>query len=202
MHDYIFDLDLDPITNYTEFTTAVAESKLAYQESKLKTIEVKYFAAANTLAVYAVDLNNFVEVENPAQFQNLQSHKAYWEGEILAQQTANEWLLNASKRPEAATVELTAEESMAFANFCLQQKKILRIRLVNALTVEVDGVVLDGDELAQTRMARAITALPAATSTTLWLDTSNTMQTLTRLQLAKALELAGAAQTALWDIYS
>ena len=86
----------------------------------------------------------------------------------------------------------------------MEQKKALRAEAVSKITVEVDGMVFDGDEKAQDRMARAITMfnannLPADTVTP-WVLADNTVAEVTVAQLSQALLLAGQAQTALWTI--
>ena len=82
--------------------------------------------------------------------------------------------------------------------------KVERAEAVAALTVEVDGMVFDGDEKAQERMSRTITAATATGAsmddTTTWVLHDNTVATVTIKQLAAALRLAGEAQTALWII--
>ena len=86
----------------------------------------------------------------------------------------------------------------------MEQKKALRAEAVSKITVEVDGMVFDGDEKAQDRMARAITMfnannLPADTVTP-WVLADNTVAEVTVAQLSQALLLAGQAQTALWTV--
>ena len=86
----------------------------------------------------------------------------------------------------------------------MEQKKALRAEAVSRITVEVDGMVFDGDEKAQDRMARAITMfnannLPADTVTP-WVLADNTVAEVTVTQLSQALLLAGKEQTALWTI--
>ncbi len=64
------------------------------------------------------------------------------------------------------------------------------------------GNTFDGDEGAQTRMARAVVAmdgLPPET-TTLWVLADNTAVQVTRDELKAALLLAGEAQSAIWLI--
>ena len=82
--------------------------------------------------------------------------------------------------------------------------KAERAAAVAALTVEVDGMIFDGDEKAQERMSRTITAATATEAsmdaTTTWVLHDNTVATVTIMQLATALRLAGEAQTALWII--
>lgn len=97
--------------------------------------------------------------------------------------------------------EPTEEE---LAELALEQAKAERARAVAALTVEVDGMVFDGDEKAQERMARTVTAATATGAsmddTTTWVLHNNTIAQVTIRQLATALRMAGEAQTALWTV--
>jgi hypothetical protein len=65
-------------------------------------------------------------------------------------------------------------------------------------------MVFDGDEVAQERMARTVTAATATGAsmddTTVWVLHDNTVATPTIRQLATALRMAGEAQTALWTV--
>ena len=100
-----------------------------------------------------------------------------------------------------AVPEPTAEE---LAEQELQQKKAERAEAVSRITVEVDGMVFDGDEKAQDRMARAITMFKAnnlpADYQTDWVLADNTIAKVTVTQLSQALLLAGKEQTALWTV--
>jgi hypothetical protein len=80
--------------------------------------------------------------------------------------------------------------------------KAARTTAVSAITVTTAaGNMFDGDETSQNRMARAILALQASTeTTTLWVLTDNTVIDATQDELAEALTLAGAAQSAMWVI--
>ncbi|TLX52851.1 hypothetical protein DN826_21480, partial [Stutzerimonas nosocomialis] len=60
-----------------------------------------------------------------------------------------------------------------------------------------DGLVWDGDETSQTRMARAIASMDDG-DTVLWVLADNTPVQATREQLREALRLAGLRQTELW----
>ena len=98
--------------------------------------------------------------------------------------------------PEPTAEELAEQE--------LQKKKADRAEAVSKITVTVDGMVFDGDETAQDRMARAITMFQAnnlpADYQTDWVLADNTIAKVTVTQLSQALLLAGQAQTALWTV--
>ena len=100
-----------------------------------------------------------------------------------------------------AVPEPTAEE---LAEQELQQKKAERAEAVSRITVEVDGMVFDGDEKAQERMSRTVSiatanGMPMTTETT-WVLADNTIAQVTLQQLAKACLLAGQKQTELWTV--
>lgn len=87
----------------------------------------------------------------------------------------------------------------------LQQAKMQRAQAVSAIKVQVDGMVFDGDQTAQTRMSRTISAAQAEgvdlnTTKRIWVLADNTIAEPTIAQLAKALRLAGDEQTKLWTI--
>lgn len=101
-----------------------------------------------------------------------------------------------------AIPEPTPEELEAQA---LAQAKQERAEEVSKITVEVDGLIFDGDEDSQTRMARTITASQALglpeDPTISWAmaDTNaNKVEQVTIAQLSKALYLAGCKQSELW----
>ena len=99
---------------------------------------------------------------------------------------SGQWVLDTEKEAEVA----------------MSEAKTDRAEAVSRITVEVDGMVFDGDEKAQDRMTRAITmftssGLPPDT-TTEWVLADNTVANVTVNQLAQALLLAGQKQTELW----
>ena len=116
--------------------------------------------------------------------------------------------------PEVVKVEPTPEERAALEfekltpeeqeAVLLAQAKAERAAAVAAITVEVDGMTFDGDEKAQERMARTVTAATATGAsmddTTVWVLHDNTVATVTVRQLATALRMAGEAQTKLWTV--
>lgn len=92
--------------------------------------------------------------------------------------------------------ELTPEEQEAQK---LAIAKRERAAKVAAITVEVDGMVFDGDEQAQSRMARAITAAETTgLESTVWVLADNTVATVTKVQLQQALAKAMIAMSKLW----
>ena len=97
----------------------------------------------------------------------------------------------------AGIPEPTAEE---LAEAKLAQAKAERAAAVAAITVEVDGMVFDGDETAQERMARAVIMAESPEEQTEWVLHDNTVALVTADQLKRACRAAGKAQTALWTV--
>lgn len=95
--------------------------------------------------------------------------------------------------PEPTEEELAARE--------LEKAKRLRAAQVAAIKVEVDGMTFDGDETAQSRMARAITAAETAgMDSTVWVLADNTVATVTKAQLQQALTKAMLAMSEVWTV--
>lgn len=115
----------------------------------------------------------------------------------------NAFIIDRGDYYEAVAIpEPTAEELEAQA---LAQAKAERAEAVSKITVEVDGMVFDGDEEAQTRMGRTVSAALALgvdinTEKRTWVLHDNTVAQPTIAQLAEALRLAGEAQTKLWTV--
>lgn len=110
--------------------------------------------------------------------------------------------LNGHKRFQITEIVKTQEQLEEEALRKLKQK---RASEVSKITVTVDGMIFDGDEDSQSRMARTITAVKAlgvdlATTTRTWVLADNSIAYPTVYQLAQALALAGEAQTALWTV--
>ena len=75
--------------------------------------------------------------------------------------------------------------------------KQFRAEAVSQIVVEVDGLLFDGDETAQTRMTRAALVMQDDETTT-WMQANNVPAEVTKAQLIEAIRLAGAEQTRLW----
>lgn len=83
----------------------------------------------------------------------------------------------------------------------LAQAKISRTQAVDNIVVTINNKQFDGDEISQTRMARAIIVLQAANLlTTNWVLHDNTVSNVTVQELVQALAAAGQEQTRLWMI--
>ena len=118
------------------------------------------------------------------------------------------WLVVSDGTPDAVEVaddsplELIPDplDAQAAQAALTQQAKAARLDAVARIKVTTaSGKVFDGDEVSQTRMARAVVALQAAgLPETTWVLADNTPATVTLAELAEALALAGAEQTRLW----
>lgn len=75
--------------------------------------------------------------------------------------------------------------------------KAQRQILVDNIKVVVGGKVFDGDEMSQTRMARAAVVMTDE-ETTKWVLANNDDVMVTKAELLEALRLAGEEQTRLW----
>jgi hypothetical protein len=72
-----------------------------------------------------------------------------------------------------------------------------RDKAMETVTVEVDGLVYNGDETSQNRMVRAIVVLTGSQKVP-WTLADNTTVEVTQTQLKKALVKAGQIQAAMW----
>lgn len=106
--------------------------------------------------------------------------------------------------PEGAMFEAPAKTAEELATEELAQAKAERANAVSKITVTVDDMVFDGDEISQERMSRTITAAVATgedmSAITTWVLADNTVAQVSIKQLAKALRLAGEKQTELWTV--
>ena len=116
-------------------------------------------------------------------------HYQWYEGEDLLEGEGTEPVLEPVDESEEAELSRLREERSA---------------AVGKITVEVDGMVFDGDETSQDHIARTITAATAAgygpEDTTTWVLHDNTVAEVTIKQLSEALLAAGLKQTELWVI--
>ena len=89
-------------------------------------------------------------------------------------------------------------------NLELQKARQERAEAVSNITIEIDGMIFDGDEISQERMSRTVVAAAATgepgDATTTWVLHDNTVAQPTISQLARALRAAGEEQTKLWTV--
>lgn len=104
---------------------------------------------------------------------------------------------NKEKREEAERLANMTEEEKAAHE--LEQAKSERAEAVSKITVEVDGMIFDGDEESQQRVARSIIALEDG-ETMPWVLYDNTIAEVTKEQLKQVLRLAGQKQSELWVV--
>ena len=76
--------------------------------------------------------------------------------------------------------------------------KNLRADKVGNLTVEVDGLIFDGDETSTERMNQRIQIM-SDTDTILWTLANNNVQKVTKAQLFNAFKRAVDEQSKLWN---
>lgn len=97
--------------------------------------------------------------------------------------------------PEKPSVKSVEEVLAPYARTLFKK---LRAEKVANITVGVDGMVFDGDETSQQRMARSILVMNDTEQIT-WILSDNTPASVTKAQLELALRKAGEAQTQLWS---
>jgi hypothetical protein len=114
--------------------------------------------------------------------------------------TPARYMTELGKLPEGAMLEKPEKPAAVLAEEELAQAKVKRAAAVAALTVEVDGMVFDGDEKAQERMARAVLMADSPDEQTEWVLADNTVAIVTANQLRRACRAAGQSQTALWTV--
>jgi hypothetical protein len=97
---------------------------------------------------------------------------------------------------EVCALPQPSEEEKAAAE--LARARAERADAVAALTVTVDGMTFDGDEAAQTRMARAVLMADSPDELTEWVLADSSVAQVSAAQLRRACREAGQAQTRLW----
>lgn len=121
------------------------------------------------------------------------------EGATWLHTELNEWLKDNIPLPFMTEEELV-QKAIDDAREDFKQN---RAKAVATIVVEVvdqltgDSILFDGDEVAQTRMARAALVMDDD-ETTLWVQANNEPTQVTKAHLTEAVRLAGAEQTRLW----
>jgi len=111
-------------------------------------------------------------------------------------QQIQEWIKEGNKPKPAYTEE---ERNDYLLKKKIKSWKKDRQQKVDNIEVTYNNVVYQGDETSQTRMTKAITALPDDTTTIDWIAKDNSVQSLTRVDLKTILLDAGTQQSILWN---
>jgi hypothetical protein len=90
-----------------------------------------------------------------------------------------------------------AENNIPTAEQIQANLKVAILKAIATMRVEVDGLVFDGNEPSQTRMARAIQTL-VGDETIPWKMFDNSIETITQTELGKALRASGIKMSELW----
>jgi hypothetical protein len=115
-------------------------------------------------------------------------------------QTPARYMMELGKLPEGAMLKAPEKPAEVVAEEELAKAKAERAAAVAALTVEVDGMVFDGDEKAQERMARAVLMAESPEESMEWVLADSSVAVVTAEQLRRACRAAGKAQGALWVV--
>ena len=107
------------------------------------------------------------------------------------------WKLS-SKGPWPEEVQIPAPTEEEQQQIAYEQWKQERQQAVDAIKVEVDGIIFDGDELSQSRMTRAATLAASAEETVSWILADNSVAEVTADQLRRAAQAAWIKQGKLW----
>ena len=115
-------------------------------------------------------------------------------------QEIQEWIKQGGIIEQAFT---EAERLEHFKQKLIKELKEKRDKQVSQIVVTLDsGEQLNGDEIAQTRMTRALNGLPDDETEIDWIDYNNNTIKLTRPKLREALQKAGQAQTEIYVEYN
>ncbi len=95
--------------------------------------------------------------------------------------------------------ETVAQKEAKASEAAYQQWKMQRQAAVDAITVEVDGMVFDGDEYSTSRMADNIAAADDLTDSIEWTLADNSAVIVTVQQLKAACRLACEQRTRIWN---
>lgn len=95
--------------------------------------------------------------------------------------------------------ETVAQKGAKAAEAAYQTWKSERQAAVDAITVEVDGMIFDGNDVSTHRMADKVAAADALADVTEWTLADNTVAVITIGQLKAALRIATDAQTRIWN---
>lgn len=119
-------------------------------------------------------------------------------GDVTSEQDFTDLGLTVVVETYDPIAELTPEQKEQYE---FQKAKRERAEAVANLKVEVDGMMFDGDEYAQSRMTRAIQVSEiSGLDKTEWVLADNTVATVTLKQMKEALSKSMLAMSKLWTV--
>lgn len=178
------------------FYTGIAQ--LDQLESKIKGQDVYLCPANATFEEILQPKVGFSQIWDGQSWQYIEDYRGqeYWEEGSSYYDNPKE-MLELGALPDGATLTRPEKTEEEIAIEKIEKAKNERANIVSQIIVEVDGMLFDGDETSQDRMARSIVALDLS-ETVQWVLADNTIAQVTKEQLREALRKAGEAQTAIW----
>lgn len=170
-------------------------------ENKLNIIVDNYNLAISSIDLHTSQLAELKarqeDDKNPAQEVNVQNLIDMFTTQSTVLLVANPWVVDSNLPKPVITL---SEDELAQINATFNSNvKSNREQLVAAIMVTSSlGNSFNGDEVSQTRITRAIVALPDETSTILWTLSNNSKVAVAKPELQEVLLLAGIEQTKLW----
>jgi hypothetical protein len=144
------------------------------------------------------------------QWEWFDLYKAF-EEELTSWEEAKEAFEPVTDEEEGTTTEFTLEAPVSplrpplqagedvYLPYTREALKKARKKAVDNISVEVDDLVFDGDELSQTRMAKALLTMKVS-ETISWVLKNNETASITKATLKAALKAATTKQSLLWKI--
>ena len=124
-------------------------------------------------------------------------------GTEVAQLQGSEWRILPTYPPEEPTPEEQTPEEPTPEQLREIAKAAREVAVANIKVTTAAGNTFDGDETAQTRMARAALVLSTGAAESVpWVLADNTVIQASAAELTEALALAGAEQARLWVLPS
>ena len=175
------------------------ETELDPLESKIQGKEI-YLLPPNATFSEPEEKYGFAPVWDGEKWDQVEDHRGtkYWLPEDKYGDPAHE-MKELGELPEGASLTEPEPTPEQLAEQTLTQAKVERAEAVSNITIEVDGMVFDGDETSQTRMGRSIVAMNDDETIT-WVLHDDTIAQVSKAQLKEVLRKAGQKQTELWTV--
>lgn len=100
---------------------------------------------------------------------------------------------------EATPEEVAQYKADRLAKQTVTDWKTNRQTEVDNIEVNYNGIIYQGDEISQTRMARALSVMSDTDIFDGWVSKDNSLHSLTKADFIAILKTAGAKQSAIWN---